>query len=149
MALKIKNKQDTKKLSKKISDILSVGDVLTLRGELGVGKTALARDVINNLSKSNTDVTSPTFNLLQIYDTSKGEVHHFDLYRVKNIEEIYELGIEDSFANAITIIEWPELAENILPNNIIDIELSYGNSEEERVAKIVNNGRFKNTDISI
>ena len=77
-------------------------EVVALDGTLGMGKTVFVRAVIQALTNSQTDVPSPTFTLLQTYDTPKGLLYHFDFYRLKNPEEAYEIGIEDAFAPNIT-----------------------------------------------
>lgn len=104
---------------------LSRGDVVCLYGDLGMGKSVFARAVIRALFENPAlEVPSPTFTLVQTYDTSKGEVWHFDLYRLKAAEEIYELGWEDAVAGAINIIEWPERLGSLIPADRIDIHLS-------------------------
>lgn len=102
---------------------LRKGDVVALWGDLGVGKTTLARSVIRALMGEAIDVPSPTFTLVQVYETSLGEVWHCDLYRLKNSQEVFELGLEDAFHGAICLIEWPERLENLLPQKRIDVSL--------------------------
>ena len=112
-----------------IISTIKIGDVIALRGNLGAGKTTLSKFIINILKndqeKEREEVTSPTFNLVTTYDSDKGEIWHFDLYRLENKNEVFELGIEDAFQQAITIIEWPEIIENIIPiDRLIDVKIS-------------------------
>ena len=94
---------------------------------------------------SKAEVTSPTFNLLHIYDTNLFEIWHFDLYRLKHSEEIHELGIEDAFAGAVSLIEWPEIILNILPEERLDIEIDFTEREELRAVTISSNSiKWKN-----
>ncbi len=108
----------TKKLAQNIANKIKKEDILTFSGELGSGKSFLCREIIKKLCGQKTKVISPTFNLLQIYQTKKFDIYHFDLYRLNAMEEIYELGIEDAF-NQVCLIEWPEIIENILPQKNI------------------------------
>ena len=107
-------------------------DVFALYGDLGSGKTTFAQYFINSLVRA--DVSSPTFNLVSLYDTSHFTIWHFDLYRVHHIEEVYELGIEESLNNGVTIIEWPQVAQNILPENTLNI--SFKNTDQDSIRSI-------------
>lgn len=94
-----------------ISRYLRGGDCLLLSGVVGAGKTHFARSLIQSLMvKDGTveDVPSPTFTLVQVYETSAGEVWHSDLYRLSNVDEVIELGLEGAFDDAITLVEWPD-----------------------------------------
>lgn len=118
------NLNDMRKAASELAKDLSQGDVVCLYGTLGAGKTTFTQFLVEALGGQINEVTSPTFNILHIYDTSSCEVHHFDLYRLDDPKEVYELGIEDSFLNGITIIEWPEIIEGILPKHTIKVVLS-------------------------
>ena len=100
--------QDTQQFAHKLAPMLQPKDIILLRGDLGVGKTTLTRNIINEIGLQKEEVPSPTFTLLQTYDTKCGPLYHFDFYRIRKPEEIYELGIEDAYAEGITIIEWGE-----------------------------------------
>jgi tRNA threonylcarbamoyladenosine biosynthesis protein TsaE len=91
------------------------GDVFALAGSLGSGKTTLARGFIRALTRPDEEVPSPTFTLVQTYETPKGTIWHFDLYRLEDPEEAWELGIEEAFASGISLIEWPERLGPLLP----------------------------------
>ncbi|KMQ60839.1 ATPase [Chryseobacterium sp. BLS98] len=89
-------------------------NILLLKGNLGAGKTTFTQFLLKKL-ESNDEVTSPTYSIVNEYNTPKGKVYHFDLYRLKNIEEVYDIGIEEYLDNAfLCIIEWPEVYEEEL-----------------------------------
>lgn len=111
------SESETAKIAHNFAKTLKIGDVVALYGTLGVGKTAFCRGFIQSLTNNETDVPSPTFTLLQIYDTSLYPVYHFDMYRLKTPEEAYEIGIEDAFYDGVSLIEWPEKIGYLLPNN--------------------------------
>lgn len=113
----------SKKLAQKIATFLKPGNIVTFSGTLGTGKTFFCREIIRSLCGKDTNVTSPTFNLLQIYSTDKFDIYHFDLYRLKSPEEVFELGIEEAFAGHICLIEWPEIIESFLPLDRIRVNL--------------------------
>ena len=115
------SEQETISFAKKFAKTLKGDEIIALWGTLGMGKTVFAKAVIQELSNRKEDVPSPTFTLLQTYDTPLGEVYHFDFYRLKNPEEAYEIGIEDAFKNGICLIEWPEKIGKLLPKRAINI----------------------------
>lgn len=117
---------------------LKKGDVVALHGTLGAGKTTIAREIIKSLCGLDTIVQSPTFNLLQIYDNNNPAIYHFDLYRLEDENEAFELGIEEALAHNISIIEWPELFQRFLPSNAINIYLTIVSSNK-RICKIIAN----------
>lgn len=110
------SESDTSNFAKKIAEKASIGDIFCLHGDLGAGKTVFSRSFIKSLVGKNTEVPSPTFTLVQTYNSNGFYIWHFDLYRLKNPEEIYELGWEEALQDNIVIIEWSENAENIIPN---------------------------------
>lgn len=114
---------DTHKIAGEIAEKAEIGTVITLKGELGAGKTAFAEGFIKALNPEIKAVTSPTFNLIKIYDTPKFPVWHFDLYRLKHPDEIYELGIEDAIMEGVSLIEWHEISEPLLPKDCISVEI--------------------------
>ena len=131
----IKSLDHLQLISKKIADKISEKDCIFLIGEIGVGKTTFTRSLINYFQKKEgielTEVLSPTFNLLYEYDIKKIKVMHYDLYRIKNIKELNQLGIFNENVNAIKIIEWPQLIETNVTDRL-ELHLSYGNNENER-----------------
>ncbi|MBL8630453.1 MAG: tRNA (adenosine(37)-N6)-threonylcarbamoyltransferase complex ATPase subunit type 1 TsaE [Rhodospirillaceae bacterium] len=106
---------DTERAAAVIAGLSQPGDVLALSGDLGAGKTTFARGFVRALTSADTEVPSPTFTLVQTYDTAKGDVWHCDLYRLAKPDDALELGIEDAFADAICLIEWPERLGRLLP----------------------------------
>lgn len=118
------------------------GDVIALSGELGTGKTAFARGFIQALSDNPEEVPSPTFTLVQTYETPNGPVYHFDLYRLNDPDEAIELGIEESFATGMTLIEWPDKLGSYLPADRLDISIAYGSSPEARTITLYGHGTW-------
>ena len=127
-------------ISKVISQKLEKGDSIFLIGEIGVGKTTFTRQLINNLQKQKelkeTEVLSPTFNLLYEYDIKDLKIMHYDLYRIKKAEELDHLGIFNDNKESIKIIEWPDLIHIPLDNKL-EIYLKYVKNENEREIEFV------------
>ena len=129
----VKNLSQMQDLAVEIASQAQIGDIIGLKGTLGAGKSFFARSFINALSESPVDVLSPTFNLVYSYDTKKGEVFHFDLYRLKSADELENIGFFEALQNGICLIEWPEIAADFLKKNYIEIEIKTiaGDNEEE------------------
>ena len=144
--MELRTIQDTKNFSKKISKIIKNGDIIFLYGEIGVGKTTFVRFIINYLEKEsgikNSDVLSPTFNIVYDYDVKKIKILHYDLYRLKNYEDISQLGIFETVQDCIKIIEWPELIKP-KPKDRIEILFKYSKLMDSRQAKIMGFGSWK------
>jgi tRNA threonylcarbamoyladenosine biosynthesis protein TsaE len=117
----------------RISALAAVGDIIALKGDLGAGKTTFARGFIRARGGTE-EVPSPTFTLVQIYELASAAVWHFDLYRLKSPEEAWELGIEDAFAEGVSLIEWPERLGPVLPRRRLEIEFLFGEPPEARRA---------------
>ena len=128
--------EQTIELAQSISNRLQPGSIIALKGDLGSGKTFLTKHIISALLGTDTNVTSPTFQLLQIYQAHGYDIFHYDLYRLKNRGEIFELGIEDAMnGKNICIIEWPEIIFDILPKETLVIELGFeDNAVDQRYA---------------
>lgn len=114
---------NTKLLAEQFAQIAKSGDIFALYGTLGAGKSTFSRYFIQYLTQA-TEVPSPTFTLVQMYDTSDFVVYHYDMYRLKHPDEAYELGIEESFYNGVNLIEWPEKIIPLLPKNIWKISIT-------------------------
>jgi tRNA threonylcarbamoyladenosine biosynthesis protein TsaE len=104
----------TSALAARLAAVAGPGDIIALKGDLGAGKTSFARAFIQARGGAET-VPSPTFTLVETYDLPSGAIWHFDLYRIRAPEEAWELGIEEAFHAGISLIEWPERLESLLP----------------------------------
>ena len=134
-------------ISKKILLNLSKTDCIFLFGELGSGKTTFTRSLINQIQEKNkvaqTEVPSPTFNLLYEYEIKSFKVMHYDLYRLKTNKEIEQLGIFEDSKNIISIIEWPEKMKKEIENRL-EITFYHETDEESRKIKFEGFGKWKN-----
>ncbi|MDR1693715.1 MAG: tRNA (adenosine(37)-N6)-threonylcarbamoyltransferase complex ATPase subunit type 1 TsaE [Lactobacillaceae bacterium] len=126
----------TVELGVALARIAKKGDIFLLDGTLGMGKTVFARAFIQELSDAE-EIPSPTFTLLQCYPSRKSEIYHYDLYRLKNPVEIFELGIEEALYGGISLIEWPEKMENFRPKDAFNIKiLPDVNDNSSRIVEI-------------
>lgn len=126
----------TSALAARLAPLTRRGDVLALQGDLGSGKTAFARAFINALPGEREEVPSPTFTLVQIYPRGDREVWHFDLYRLEDPEEVFELGLEEALAEGISLIEWPERLGSGLPRGALTLRFSQGAAPTARRIEI-------------
>jgi len=144
--MQLKSLEDTRNFSKNISKIISVGDIIFLYGEIGVGKTTFVRFFINSLESKNkiknSEVLSPTFNIVYDYDVGNLKILHYDLYRLKNYKDISQLGMFETSNDSIKIVEWPELIES-KPKDRIDIQFQYSKLIDSRKIKIIGFGKWK------
>ena len=142
----VKSLEHLNKISKTISQKLENGDFIFLIGEIGVGKTTFTRHLINNLQNQEgvkeTEVLSPTFNLLYEYEIKDLKVMHYDLYRIKKNNELDHLGIFSESEKTVKIIEWPDLIKTPLSNKL-EIYLEYGKNDNERKMNIKGSGKWK------
>lgn len=118
------NEAETTRLGVAISGHLEPGDCLLLEGPIGAGKTHLARAIIQARLAIPEDVPSPTFTIVQTYDVGSVEFWHADLYRLNDVSELVELGLEDAFQNAVVIVEWPDRLGDMAPEDALHIALS-------------------------
>ncbi|MBQ7412709.1 MAG: tRNA (adenosine(37)-N6)-threonylcarbamoyltransferase complex ATPase subunit type 1 TsaE [Alphaproteobacteria bacterium] len=121
-----RSEAETTLIASRLARRVKPGDVIALNGTLGVGKTAFCRGFIQSFLPK-TEVPSPTFTLLQTYDTPDFSIYHFDMYRLKSPEEAYEIGIEDAFAEGVSLIEWPEKLGYLLPKKHISVSIEIHN----------------------
>ncbi len=126
----------TERLAARLAPLLRAGDTVALHGELGTGKTTLARGLIRALCGAGEEVPSPTFTLVQTYAAPDFEIWHFDLYRIERPADALELDIEEATADGVVLIEWPEKLGRWLPAERLDVRLAYGGDECERVATL-------------
>lgn len=111
---------------------LSRGHVLLLHGGIGSGKTHFSRCLIQSILNQPEDIPSPTFTLVQTYDTKKGDVWHADLYRLSHPDEVIELGLFDAFSDAICLVEWPDRLVDITPENALNLHFETTAIDETR-----------------
>ncbi len=125
---------DTISLAKDFSEKITEGNIIVLNGNLGTGKTTLVKEICKNYSIL--DVNSPSFSIVNEYQGEK-KIYHFDFYRLKRIEELYDIGFEEYLNNteAIIFIEWANLFPEILPSSYFEVQLSF-NKEKSRKIKI-------------
>ena len=114
---------ETKKLATEIKEYLQNGDVILLKGEIGAGKSHFARSLIQAAMDKVEEVPSPTFTLVQTYDTKIGSIWHADLYRLSDQSEIFELGLIDAFGKEIVLVEWPDRLGHLEPQDALKIEM--------------------------
>jgi len=115
----LSHEDETKEFARFLGQVLNAGDVLLLKGDIGAGKSFFARSLIQSLQDTPEDVPSPTFTLVQTYQTRIGEVWHSDLYRLQSIYEVEELGLWEAFESAICLVEWPELIMHEAPETAL------------------------------
>jgi tRNA threonylcarbamoyladenosine biosynthesis protein TsaE len=132
----------TGRLAAALAREAQVGDVLALGGPLGVGKTSFARAFIAALGGEE-EVPSPTFTLVQLYELGPLTLYHFDLYRLVRPEDAWELGIEEAFAEGVSLIEWPERLGTLLPPERLDITLAFAGQPEARQAHLEGHGGWQ------
>lgn len=130
----------TAALARAVAALARPGDVIALWGDLGAGKTRFARGFVAALAGDAEEVPSPTFTLVQTYDTPAGTVWHFDLYRLDAPEEALELGLEEALAEGISLIEWPDRLGGLLPRERLDVTLEFGPAEGTRAARLAGRG---------
>ncbi len=123
---------DTIVLGQALAKGAQAGDVICLYGDLGAGKSVLARAFVRALCGADTDVPSPTFTLMQTYDAPNFEIIHADLYRLENPHDIIEIGLDEVLDDAVTLIEWPSRMGNFLPPTRLDIHLAIAANEQRR-----------------
>jgi len=147
----IKSLDHLQLISKKIADEILKKDCIFLIGEIGVGKTTFTRSLINYLQKregvDQTEVLSPTFNLLYEYEIKKLKIMHYDLYRIKNSKELIQLGVFNENINSIKIIEWPELLKTNVTDRL-ELHISYASDEKERNLILKGKGKWKEFDLN-
>ena len=132
----ISSEETTRELAKNFLNYLKGGEIIFLFGEMGVGKTTFVKYLINQFQKKEkielTEITSPTFNLLNEYQINNLVIKHYDLFRLKSKSEILNLGIFENYKNSITLIEWPQLIDNVQSIKTIDLNFIYENELKNR-----------------
>jgi tRNA threonylcarbamoyladenosine biosynthesis protein TsaE len=136
--LSLQDAAATEVLGRRIAAVLGRGDVVCLSGGLGAGKTTLARGAIAAWTGAAEEAPSPTYTLVQTYAGRGGELWHVDLYRLDRPEEVWELGLEEAFADAVCLIEWPERLAGMLPSDRLEVALAA--EGEGRIATLTGRG---------
>jgi len=146
LTLSLAGEKATIRLARALAPLLKTGDLVTLSGDLGAGKTAFARALIRALSPrgETEEVPSPTFTLLQTYATPGLTISHFDLYRLAGPQEVAELGFNDSLQTGAALVEWPDRLGYLLPSDRLDMVLHFetGSGPDSRSAEIAAYGEW-------
>ena len=136
--------ENTKLISKKFSDLIKKGDIIFFYGEIGVGKTTFIKHLINNLqSKSGlkpTEVPSPTFNIVNEYKINEIIINHYDLFKIKDSKELYNIGIFEDNSELVTLVEWPEIISK-KPKKVIELYFNYEDDFKKRNLEIFSGHR--------
>ena len=137
--INLSSEKQTEELAAQLLKELKPGSIIFLYGEMGVGKTTFVRYLINTFQKNDnlaiTEVTSPTFNLLNEYQLNKIKINHYDLFRIKSQEELKNLDLFEYNNSSITFIEWPEIIEK-KPKNLIELNFTYNEDYQSRSVQI-------------
>jgi len=131
--------KNTESISKKFSNFLKKGDNIFFYGEIGIGKTTFIKHIINNLQRKNeltlTEVPSPTFNIVNEYKINEIVVNHYDLFKIKDPKELYNIGIFEDNSQMVTLVEWPEII-SYKPKKLIELYFSYEDDFQNRNLEI-------------
>ncbi len=134
--IKIKNEQETRTFGMELGAGAKAGDVIALIGDLGTGKTTLTKYIAEGLGVTEY-ITSPTFNIIKEYRSGKLPLFHFDVYRIADVDEMFEIGYEEYFfGEGVCVIEWADIIEEIIPEDALTIRISMGENENERIYEI-------------
>ncbi|WP_338630812.1 tRNA (adenosine(37)-N6)-threonylcarbamoyltransferase complex ATPase subunit type 1 TsaE [Clostridium baratii] len=136
MEFEVNSISETTNIGKALGKLLNAGDIICLTGDLGTGKTHITKGIAKGLNITD-NITSPTFNIVNEYDSGRLKLNHFDVYRVSDPDEIYAIGFDDYiFSDAVSIIEWANYIEEILPNDFLHIYIQKDLSKGENYRKI-------------
>ena len=140
----------TKALGQRLAATLRPGDAVCLTGPLGAGKSTLARALVRALTSPDEDVPSPTFTLVQFYDGPDFPIAHFDLYRLTDPDEAYEIGLEEALEDGAVLIEWPQRLQGRLPADRLAIDIQpIGDDSEARHATLTPYGSFEGRKLEL
>ena len=135
----LSSEKNTEELAKKLQKKLNPGDIIFFYGEMGVGKTTFIRFLINEFQKKNkinlTEITSPTFNIMNEYYINQIKINHYDLFRLKSSQETKNLGLFENRMNSINLVEWPQIIDE-KPENLIELNFEYDDDYQKRKVQI-------------
>ena len=132
----LRNIEDTRALGQRIAEGLKPGSIIALVGPLGAGKTTLAQMIARGLCVTER-MASPTFTIVQEYRSGRLPLFHFDVYRVSDPDELFEIGFDEYLhAGGVCLVEWADLIEDVMPEGTVWIRLEYGETEDERVCTV-------------
>ena len=134
---------ETEELASALKENLQNGDIILLKGEIGAGKSLFARSLIQSTMDQVEEVPSPTFTIVQTYETKLGSIWHADLYRLTDQSEIFELGLIDAFVSEIVIVEWPERLGHLEPQDALTVEIIILENDKREVIFSSNSSRWK------
>lgn len=131
--IKINSEEETRAFGHQLAEKAKPGQVIALMGDLGTGKTALTKYIAEGLGIAG-NITSPTFTIVKEHIGGRLPLYHFDVYRVYDPDELYEIGIDEYFfGKGLCVVEWADLIEDLLPDDTIIIRIEYGNEENQRI----------------
>ena len=134
---------ETEELASALKENLQNGDIILLKGEIGAGKSLFARSLIQSAMDQVEEVPSPTFTIVQTYETKLGSIWHADLYRLTDQSEIFELGLIDAFVSEIVIVEWPERLGHLEPQDALTVEIVILENDKREVIFSTNSSMWK------
>ena len=134
---------ETEELASALKENLQNGDIILLKGEIGAGKSLFARSLIQSAMDQVEEVPSPTFTIVQTYETKLGSIWHADLYRLTDQSEIFELGLIDAFVSEIVIVEWPERLGHLEPQDALTVEIIILENDKREVIFSSNSSMWK------
>ena len=134
---------ETEELASALKENLQNGDIILLKGEIGAGKSLFARSLIQSTMDQVEEVPSPTFTIVQTYETKLGSIWHADLYRLTDQSEIFELGLIDAFVNEIVIVEWPDRLGHLEPQDALTVEIVILENDKREVIFSTNSSMWK------
>ncbi|TCK99792.1 tRNA threonylcarbamoyladenosine biosynthesis protein TsaE [Shimia isoporae] len=135
-SISLSSADETAALAVRLGAHLKPGDVVLLEGDIGAGKTHFARSMIQSLLDVVEDVPSPTFTLVQVYETTECEIWHADLYRLTSPDEVVELGLVDAFDEAICLVEWPDRLAELKPEDALTVQFQLGHEAGTRLLNL-------------
>ena len=141
MTVTLSDEPATQALGQSLATLVRPGEAICLAGPLGAGKSTLARALVRALTTPDEEVPSPTFTLVQFYETGAFPLAHFDLYRLSDPDEAYEIGLDEALDGGAALIEWPQRLEGRLPPDRLDIEITMDG--EGRTARLTPHGAWK------